>query len=283
MKQKDRNRFMILLLLMVCVVFSACGKKEEQEETDVERITEGEVDSPEKFKDIGVYLDVDKHDENTEVVYRITRSDIACVEFTYGGLDCKLLGSTVYYGFDLAGIQDTGKGNVTITYINGLNATYNTLKPGRLITWGDSTANYALYINVTADDAIVEEIISHLIFENHYNERWDVVENIDKGSREFAMQVLTVIQNKDLEGLSALLNYPQQLGNGKSVSNYDELQQIPEEEIFTDVLLRELNEETAQDVNLSDDGKDFIIGGKYKNVHFRYMEDGSFKIVQINS
>ena len=52
--------------------------------------------------------------------------------------------------------------------------------------------------------------------------------------------------------------------------------------MFTDILLKALNEENAIEEMREIDGE-FIIGTNYKNVHFKLMDDGQFLITKINN
>lgn len=276
------NRICILcMIIFMLFSLAACGDDTDNT-TDVEKIKNGEVASPEEFKKLGLFIDV-KSSKVTDIKYSIEDSEIAVVSFVYNGLDCEFRGSCKYKGYDLAKVKDTSTGDMLSTYIGGYGATYYTLVPGRIVFWNDENVNYSFYTYVTATDEVVKEIIDCLTFENHYEERADVVQQTANDSEDYARQIIMVFQNKKRDVLAEMIYYPQQLGGGQSVANKEELMEIPEDELFTDILLTALSEESIEELRMSEDGTEYIIGTNYKNVHFKQMGDGTFKIVKINN
>lgn len=167
--------------------------------------------------------------------------------------------------------------------VQGYNATYYKLNPGRVVFWSDTNIHYCLYIYVTAEDSVVDSILPLLSFEDHYDEREDVIENAEAESKAFAQQIITVFQNKDVNGLSEILNYPQELGSGESIANIDELMAIPADQIFTDKLLEAVGTDAIDNLRKSRDGDAWLIGSASKNIYFRMTSDGVYKIVKINN
>lgn len=277
-----RNRICILcMIIFMLFSLAACGDDTENT-TDVEEIENGAVASPEEFKKLGLYIDI-KSSKVTDIKYSIEDSEIAVISFVYNGLDCEFRGSCTYKGYDLAKVKDTSTGDMLSTSIGGYGATYYTLVPGRIVFWNDEHVNYSFYTYVTATDDVVKEIIDCLTFENHYEERADVAQQTANNSEDYARQIIMVFQNKKRDVLAEMIYYPQQLGGGQSVANKEELMEIPEDELFTEILLTALSEEAMDELRMSEDGTEYIIGTNYKNVHFRQMEDGTFKIVKINN
>lgn len=273
------------MLLSMLLSFSACGNdtsNNSDNKTVVEEIKNGEVESPEAFKKLGLYIDI-QSSKVTDVKYRIEDGEIAVVSFIYNGLDCEFRGSCTYKRYDLAKVKDTSTGDILSTNVGGYGATYYTLVPGRLVFWNDENVNYSFYTYVTASDEVVKEIVDCLIFENHYEEREDVAQQTANDSEDYARQIVMVFQNKKRDVLAEMVYYPQQLGGGQSAANEDELMEIPEDELFTEILLTALSEDAIDDLRMSEDGTEYIIGTNYKNVHFKKMEDGTYKIVKINN
>lgn len=278
-----KKKFSIICLVML-VLFSlaACGKQEPEEE-EIERIQNGPVDSPDAFIQLGFYIDVVSDTNITNKSCEIVRDEIAVMKFIYNGLTCELRGSTIYSDYDLAEIPNTMDGNVVIERVGNCIASVYTLNPGRIIFWDDGQINYSLYIYVTADDTVVRGILSDIVCENHYAERADVIQNTEDAKIDFAYQIIAAMQNKDLGVLSNMLYYPQQLGGGQSAGNAKEFQSLPPEEIFTDLLLKEMKESAVLELRLTPDETEYLLGSNQKNVHFKQMEDGSFKITKINN
>lgn len=272
---------MICLVMMMLLLFAACGKQEIEEKVEV--IQNGPVDSPEEFIQLGLLLDIGAGDKVTDKTYEIIQNEIASVRFVYGGLDCELRGSSVYSEYELAGFPNTSDGNVVLESVGDCFASIYTLDPGRVVFWEDGQIHYSLYIYVTAEDDIVREILSNVIFENHYTERSDVIQNMDDARAAFAEKIVSVIQGQDTETLSEMLLYPQQLGNGQSAGNARELQALPPESIFTEHLLNAVNTSALSEMRLNQDGSEYIIGANQWNVHFKQMEDGSLIITKINN
>jgi hypothetical protein len=281
---KKRNIF-FFMILVCCFIFSACGKKEEDiSSTEEVPIVNGSVESSEDFIPLGLLIDVQQDNKDiSNVRYNIVNSDIAVVSFEYNGIDCELRGSSMYSNYELVGKEDTSTGDITVGSVGGCGATYYTLKPGRVVFWNDDNIYYALYVYVTADNSVLENIIPYLIFENHYFERPDVKADIESESKVFAEQIVEVFQNKDVNTLAGMMYYPQQLGNGNSVTSANDLLSMPESELFTDGIIKVLDDDAAKDAHLSSDGESYIIGSSYKNIRFQHMDDGSFKIVYINN
>jgi hypothetical protein len=276
------KKLFFVIMLVLCVLCCACGK-EENEDTEAPVILNGDVDSSQDFVSIGLLIDVNQDDGMiTNVSYKIEEKDIAVVSFKYNGIECELRGSTVYREYELLQKENTSTGNMLVTSVNGYSATYYTLNPGRAVFWEDTNIYYALYTYVTADDSVLDSILTYLIFENHYYEKIDVVESTDEESKVFAEKIATAIVNKDIDTLSEMMYYPQQLGNGQSVGNVNELLNIPEEDLFTDGIIKAMADNAVDGMRINDDG-DYVIGTNYKNIRFRHMDDGSFLIMKINN
>ena len=264
-------------LLAVC---TACGKADSQpKEETTEVVTDGPVSGPEDFKRLGMIIDVASSNMVKDVSYEIKNKEIACIKFVYNGIDCQFLASAVYSDFDLAGVTNTGTGDMLVSGVQGYNATYYKLNPGRVVFWSDTNIHYCLYIYVTAEDSVVDSILPLLSFEDHYDER----EHAEAESKAFAQQIITVFQNKDVNGLSEILNYPQELGSGESIANIDELMAIPADQIFTDKLLEAVGTDAIDNLRKSRDGDAWLIGSASKNIYFRMTSDGVYKIVKINN
>ena len=261
----------------------SCKKEETQTEETTEAITNGSVEDSSAFIPLGMVIDVSQNDMIKDVTYEIKDTEIAVVNFKYNGLQCQFRGSAVHNEFDLAGVQNNGDGNMVVTSVGSYNATYYKLDPGRVVFWSDENIHYSLYVYVTAEDSVLEEILSNLIFENHYTERADVKKSTEAAAEEFAGQVITVIQNKDMQALSEIMNYPQELGSGQSIGNIDELMAIPAEDIFTKDILEAVNEDSLANLRQGRDDDSYLIGSNYKNIYFRKNADGDFKIVKINN
>jgi hypothetical protein len=278
-------KHIIYITLICCLVFTGCGKEEKEEAVSEEQtvITNGYVESSSDFIPLGLMIDVKQ--ENgviSNVTYEIIDNDIAAVSFVYNGLNCELRGSSIYKSYELAGIEDTSTGNIKVGGVNGYNATYYTLNPGRVVFWNDDNIHYSLYIYVTAEDSVVDSILNYITFEDHYNERLDVIADTEAESKVFAAQIVSVFQNKDMSALSEMLFYPQQLGNGTSAGNINEFLNSSEDDIFTDGILKAMDDNAADGIRTNDNG-DYVIGSSYKNIYFRYMDDGTFKIIKINN
>lgn len=276
------NRILVLLILCCLMALLVSCDKADDSTSEESVIQSGEVDSPDEFINIGLYIDI-KSPKISEISYRIEDNEIAVVSFIYNGLECELRGSCKYKGYDLAKVENTSDGDMLSTSINGYGATYYTLNPGRIVFWSDEHINYSLYTYVTTLDDVVKEITEHIIFQDYYNSRADVTRQTIDESESYAKQIITIFQNKDMENLSKMISYPQQLGEGQSAANIDEFMNIPPEEIFTDILLKALSEESLNNLRTTEDGKEFIIGTNYKNVHFKKVEDGKFLITKINN
>lgn len=272
----------ICLLILALFSFAACGKQEIEEE-EIEKVQNGPVDSPEAFIQLGLYIDVVSDGDVTNKSYEIIQDEVAAMKFVHNGLTCELRGSTVYSDYDLAGVLNTSDGNIVVGRIGNCFASIYTLNPGRIVFWDDGQINYSLYIYVTADDEVVKGILSDVVFENHYNERADVIRDTEDAKISFAYQVVAIMQNKDMDLLSNMLYYPQQLGGGQSAGNTNEFLALPAEEIFTDQLVNAVNASAVEELRLSQDGTEYILGSNQKNVHFKQMADGSFKITKINN
>ena len=129
---------------------------------------------------------------------------------------------------------------------------------------------------------MVGDILTHISFESRYDQRSDVKVQIEAYSKQFAEKIIKVFSDKDLETLVDMIDYPQELGNGNSVANRNELLNMDKEKLFTDILLKALNEENSIEEMREIEGE-FIIGTNYKNVHFKLMDDGQFLITKINN
>lgn len=284
MQKFRRWIYSLCILTGLLAVCTACGKDDSQStEKTTEVVTDGQVSSSEDFKRLGMVIDVASSNMVKNVSYEIKNKEIACVKFVYNGIDCQFLASTVYSDFDLAGVSNTGTGDMLVSAVQGYNATYYKLNPGRVVFWSDENIHYCLYIYVTAEDSVVDNILPLLLFENHYDEREDVIENKEEESKTFAEQIITVFQNKDMNGLSEILNYPQELGSGESIANVDEFFAIPSDQIFTDKLLDAIGSDAIDNLRKSRDGDAWLIGSTNKNIYFRMTSDGTFKIVKINN
>ena len=55
-----------------------------------------------------------------------------------------------------------------------------------MVFWSDENIHYSLYVYVTEEDSVLEEILSNLIFENHFTERADVKKSTEAAAEEFA-------------------------------------------------------------------------------------------------
>ena len=276
----------IFAISLICICMCACvscKKEETQTEETTEAITNGSVEDSSAFIPLGMVIDVSQNDMIKDVTYEIKDTEIAVVNFKYNGLQCQFRGSAVHNEFDLAGVQNNGDGNMVVTSVGSYNATYYKLDPGRVVFWSDENIHYSLYVYVTAEDSVLEEILSNLIFENHYTERADVKKSTEAAAEEFAGQVITIIQNKDMQALSEIMNYPQELGSGQSIGNIDELMAIPAEDIFTKDILEAVNEDSLANLRQGRDDDSYLIGSNYKNIYFRKNADGDFKIVKINN
>lgn len=276
----------IFAISLICICMCACvscKKEETQTEETTEAITNGSVEDSSAFIPLGMVIDVSQNDMIKDVTYEIKDAEIAVVNFKYNGLQCQFRGSAVHNEFDLAGVQNNGDGNMVVTSVGSYNATYYKLDPGRVVFWSDENIHYSLYVYVTAEDSVLEEILSNLTFENHYTERADVKKSTEAAAEEFAGQVITVIQNKDMQALSEIMNYPQELGSGQSIGNIDELMAIPAEDIFTKDILEAVNEDSLANLRQGRDDDSYLIGSNNKNIYFRKNADGDFKIVKINN
>lgn len=278
-----KKLFAISLICICMCACVSCKKEETRTEGTTEAITNGSVEDSSAFIPLGMVIDVSKNDMIKDVTYEIKDTEIAVVNFKYNGLQCQFRGSAVHNEFDLAGVQNNGDGNMVVTSVGSYNATYYKLDPGRVVFWSDENIHYSLYVYVTAEDSVLEEILSNLIFENHYTERADVKKSTEAAAEEFAGQVITIIQNKDMQALSEIMNYPQELGSGQSIGNIDELMAIPAEDIFTKDILEAVNEDSLANLRQGRDGDSYLIGSNYKNIYFRKNADGDFKIVKINN
>jgi hypothetical protein len=129
---------------------------------------------------------------------------------------------------------------------------------------------------------VLDSIIQYIIFENHYYERTDVATNTEIESKAFAEKIVEVITDKDLNSLSQMIYYPQQLGDGQSVGNVTELLNTSVDDVFTDGIIKAMSENAVEGLHVNDDG-DYVIGNNYKSIYFRHMDDGTFLIVKINN
>ena len=255
-----KKLFAISLICICMCACVSCKKEETQTEGTTEAITNGSVEDSSAFIPLGMVIDVSQNDMIKDVTYEIKDTEIAVVNFKYNGLQCQFRGSAVHNEFDLAGVQNNGDGNMVVTSVGSYNATYYKLDPGRVVFWSDENIHYSLYVYVTAEDSVLEEILSNLIFENHYTERADVKKSTEAAAEEFAGQVITIIQNKDMQALSEIMNYPQELGSGQSIGNIDELMAIPAEDIFTKDILEAVNEDSLANLRQGRDGDSYLIG-----------------------
>lgn len=268
----------ILLVLMVLSICAGCGSKKKEAPDDIN----GTVESPDSFIKLGMYIDAEGP-EVSNCVYSISKDEIAEVSFVYNGLQCVFRASTVYSEFDLAAVDNTMTGDMLSTMIGGNTATYYTLQPGRVVFFSDSKVNYSLYTYVTTTDAVLNDIINCLTFENHYNERPDVKKQTDEDAYAYAEKIMQVIKDEDVDTLSTMINYPEQLGSGQSISNEEELFKVPKEELFTEYLKGAMNQESLDNLRKTDDGSEYIMGTNYRNVHFRKNSKGEYKITRINN
>ena len=87
--------------------------------------------------------------------------------------------------------------------------------------------------------------------------------------------------------ISALPNFtriPQETSGGQSIANENELLNVDKKALFTDILMKALNDENALDnLRKTNDGSEYVIGTNYKNVHFRLNDDGQLVITKINN
>lgn len=280
-KVKQVKVYLILVFLISSMIFSGCGSEDEKQQT-TENIN-GTVSAADDFIQIGLYLDINSSAVENKS-YTIQDNEIAIVKFNYNGIQCELRGSCSYNGMELAGLEDVETSEDLIsTYIDIYPATYFTLKPGRLVTWSADNVNYVLYTYVTAEDKVLDDIISKVTFEDHYSERQDVVIAEEEGSVEFARQLVEIVANSDMEALSQLLKYPQMISNGNSAGNIEEFMSIPVNDIFTEGLKNAVDDVAVDELRLSEDGEEeYILGTNYKNIHFIYS-DGRFIVTKINN
>ena len=248
------RKYILFMIAVICFagICMGCGKVDDgQEESTGIQIKSGDVESAEDMTQIGVYLDVDKNSsEITDVKYKIS-GDIGIVSFRYSGVKVELRG---------------------------------TLTPGRIAFWSDGTINYSLYIYVTASDEVLNEVLSHIVFENRYTDRADVQQQIETDSRAFAEKIVKVFNDEDLETMKDMVLYPQETSGGQSIANENELLNVDKKALFTDILMKALNDENALDnLRKTNDGSEYVIGTNYKNVHFRLNDDGQFVITKINN
>ena len=281
------RKYILFMIAVICFagICMGCGKVDDgQEESNGIQIKSGDVESAEDMTQIGVYLDVDKNSsEITDVKYKIS-GDIGIVSFRYSGVKFELRGSCKYEMYDLAGVENTSNGDMITGNIQGYSATYYTLTPGRIAFWSDGTINYSLYIYVTASDEVLNEVLSHIVFENRYTDRADVQQQIETDSRAFAEKIVKVFNDEDLETMKDMVLYPQETSGGQSIANENELLNVDKKALFTDILMKALNDENALDnLRKTNDGSEYVIGTNYKNVHFRLNDDGQFVITKINN
>ena len=278
-----KKLFAIILICICMFACVSCKKEDTQTEETTEAVTNGPVDDASAFVPLGMVIDVARNDMIRDVSYEIKDTEIAVVNFKYNGIQCQFRGSAVYDEFDLAGVQNNGDGNMVVTSVGGYNATYYKLDPGRVVFWSDENIHYSLYVYVPAEASVLEEILSDLKFANHYTKHADIKKSTEEAAKEFAGQVITIIQNKDMQALSAVMNYPQELGSGQSVGNIDELLAIPADDIFTKDIIEAVNEGSLDNLRKGRDDDSYLIGSNYKNIYFRKNADGEFKIVKINN
>lgn len=280
------KKILIYFILLITVFsMTSCGEDVsdgDETETSAE-IQNGTIEDPEDFINLGFFIDIEESDMISDISYEIVNDEIGSVGFIYNGIRCDFRASNVYSDYELAGVENTASGNMVATTVGGYNAAYYKLSPGRVVFWKDDNINYSLYVYVTADDTVLDSITELLIFENHYSERADVQENADTAAIEFAERIITVFQSKDLEALSEMMSYPQQLGSGESLANKNELLALDSDVIFTDGLLEEINEEAIDGIREGQEEGSFLIGSSSKNVYFMPADDGSYKIIKINN
>lgn len=281
------RKYILFMIAVICFagICMGCGKVDDgQEESTGIQIKSGDVESAEDMTQIGVYLDVDKNSsEITDVKYKIS-GDIGIMSFRYSGVKVELRGSCKYEMYDLAGVENTSNGDMITGNIQGYSATYYTLTPGRIAFWSDGTINYSLYIYVTASDEVLNEVLSHIVFENRYTDRADVQQQIETDSRAFAEKIVKVFNDEDLETMKDMVLYPQETSGGQSIANENELLNVDKKALFTDILMKALNDENAlENLRKTNDGSEYVIGTNYKNVHFRLNDDGQFVITKINN
>ena len=281
------RKYILFMIAVICFagICMGCGKVDDgQEESTGIQIKSGDVESAENMTQIGVYLDVDKNSsEITDVKYKIS-GDIGIVSFRYSGVKVELRGSCKYEMYDLAGVENTSNGDMITGNIQGYSATYYTLTPGRIAFWSDGTINYSLYIYVTASDEVLNEVLSHIVFENRYTDRADVQQQIETDSRAFAEKIVKVFNDEDLETMKDMVLYPQETSGGQSIANENELLIFYKMALFIDILMMAINDVIALDnLRKTNDGSEYVIGTNYKNVHFRLNDDGQFVITKINN
>ncbi len=278
-----RKCFVFCLIFVIITSLTACGNDTSGNTETEETIVNGVVESSDAFIDLGFLIDVEETDAISNVSYEIIDEEIGEVSFVYNGIDCELRASTVYKEYELAGVENTSSESSLSTSVKGYSAVYYRLNPGRIVFWNDDNINYSLYLYVTANDEVVDSIADCLIIENHYSERRDVQESIDNACYDFGNTIITVFQNKDLEQLSEMMYYPQQLESGESVANKSELLALSEDVVFTDKLLEALTEDAADEIRLTTNEESYVIGGNYQNIYFKLQDDGTFKITKINN
>ena len=279
-----KKALLYFIMLITILSMTSCGENNnEATEETTEAVTNGVIDNPETFINLGFYIDVESSDMISDVSYEIVSDEIGSVDFIYNGINCCFRASTIYSDYELAGVENTSTGDMVATSVNGYNATYYKLNPGRVAFWKDDNINYCLYVYVTASDEVLNSITSLLIFENHYSERADVQESTDTAAIEFAEQIVTVFENKDLDALAEMMNYPQQLGSGESVANKNELLALDPDVIFTDDLTEAIADNAVAGMRDGKDEGSLVIGSNYKNIYFMQTDDGSFKITKINN
>jgi len=276
----------VVCTAIICLAGIAvgCGDKESDVQTTESRVMDGDVSSPDDFSQIGLYIDINRNDSAvTDVKYRIS-GDIAIVSFRYNGVKVELRGSCKYKEYELAGIKDNSNGNMIVTDIQGCNATFYTLDPGRAGFWSDGQINYSLFIYVTATDDVMKNIVSDVVFENRYEQRADVKDQRVSESKAFAEKIIKVFNDRDMDSMVDMMDFPQELGGGQSVANKSELLALDKDELFTDILMKALNDKSVVDnMRMSEDGSEYIIGTNYKNVHFKLSGNGTFVITKINN
>lgn len=277
-------RCIAICVLSVSLLAIAPGCQEKPQETTEVKVVNGDVASAEELSVVGVYLDVNTDNSAfSDVKYTIS-GDIGIVSFRYNGVKAELRGSCKYKEFELAGVDDTGSGNVSIKTVQGCAATYIILNPGRVVFWEDKNISYSLYLYVTSADEVLDEILSQVTFESRYNDRPDVKKLNEESSIKFAEKIIKVVSDKDLQSLSDMMYYPQMLYEGQSAANRDELLSYDKDEIFTDILIEALSRKnTLEEMRYFEDSQEYVIGTNYKNVHFKLMEDGNFLIVKLNN
>ena len=112
----------------------------------------------------------------------------------------------------------------------------------------------------------------------------DVQQQIETDSRAFAEKIVKVFNDEDLETMKDMVLYPQETSGGQSIANENELLNVDKKALFTDILMKALNDENAlENLRKTNDGSEYVIGTNYKNVHFRLNDDGQFVITKINN